>query len=39
MEEYTGKSEVENHLEELGSFGRIILKWLSNKRNGGRRMD
>jgi hypothetical protein len=26
IEVYTGKSEVENQLEQLGSFGRIILK-------------
>jgi len=39
MEVCTGKSEEKNHLEALGSFGRIILKWLSNKRNGGRRVD
>jgi hypothetical protein len=29
IEVYTGKSEVENHVEQLGSFGRIILRWLS----------
>jgi len=39
MEVYTGKSEVEKHLEELDSFGRIILKWLPNKGIGGRRFD
>jgi hypothetical protein len=41
VELYTGNSEVENHMEQLGSFWIIILKWLSYKHDegGGGRFD
>jgi hypothetical protein len=34
-----GKPEGRNHLEDPGVDGRIILKWIFERLDGGRRLD